>query len=506
MSPAPKLPTLTPDQLLELHKAAQAQFWRLGDLSFLSHATQKLIDDAYRASKQKVFYLLCSRRLGKSHYLVRLAFETCLKKKNARVLFLAPFANDAALIAKDLAVQILETCPEALKPKYNQQEKEFSFPNGSILRLKGTNGEHARYLRGGAADLVILDECALMDDLKTVLGSVVMPMILTTGGRIVLATTPPTSPGHDSAEIYERQAGKGAAVKFTIKDAPHVTDDTKVEFLVEAGETYENAVACIKGDGFPKTTTAQREYWCCFVTDASRAVLPEFDAAAKHELVKEHVRPDYFDSYTALDPGFRDRTGILFGYVDFLEGKLIIADEALLDAPSTLKIAETIKQKEADLWMGQEPLLRVSDVDLRLRADLWALHKIKVQNALKQDSLGAINLVRNLIQNRKIIIDPRCTNLVRQMTNAIWNNRATDFDRPGEGSIDGHYDLVAALKYLCRSIQWTRNPYPSHFYGQGGRFGMKTNQWRMPVTKEKNLGLFSDTPFGRMLADKERKR
>src|SRR5690606_26070094 len=148
--------------------------------------------------------------------------------------------------------------------------------------------------------------------------------------------------------------------------------------------------------------------------------------------------------------GMKDRTGILYAYWDFIRGKLVIEDESLLQSPSTLTIAETLLEKEFELWRNQDPYLRISDVDLRLAADLWELHRIKVAQADKQDSLGAINRVRNMIQTRSIEIHPRCEHLIRQMKNATWNNKGSDFSRDAEKGPDGHYDLVAALKYLCR--------------------------------------------------------
>lgn len=483
-----------------MYKKTVAPLWKRGNLRFLLDETQLKILEQLEGVNQRKFLLLCSRRLGKSYTLVVLAFALCLRKPNARVLYLAPFGKDAADIVADIATTILETCPDELKPTYNAQEKKHQFPNGSIIRYKGVNGEHAQFLRGGACDLVILDECGIMDDLHHVLNDVVMPMVLTTGGRILLATTPPRTPGHDSAKIHEDLAGLSAVSKFTILDNHRVPNSVKAEFLVSSGEDPKRVLDILEGKAQPKGTTARREYFCEFVTDENLAVLPEF-SEHKEFIVVESIRPVYFDSYTAMDPGMKDRTGILYAYWDFKRGKLVIEDEDLLSRPSSLIISEHVMKKEFALWKNQKPYSRVSDIDEFLLRDLWDRHQLQFVKAEKRDSLGAINFVRNMIQTHELEINPRCKHLIRQCENAIWDNRAKDFARPGEQSIDGHFDLVAALKYLCRHVNRRKNPYPAGFKDT---HPMQGNFFRSPfygVPKDsQRLGIYSNTPTGRKLA------
>ncbi len=433
-----------------------------------------------------------------------LAFEVALQKPGSRILYLAPHQKNAEEIATDIAAHVLFDCPPSVKPEFKSQSKEFHFKNGSIIRLKGVNGEHAKYLRGGAADLIILDECGTMDDLGHVVKDVCLPMTLSTGGRIIMATTPARTPGHASTAFYEECASTNSVAKFTILDTSRYTVAEKMEMFVGSGEEVSRAEGIATGACLPTTTTVQREYFCEFVTDSSAAVIPEFTKDLEKEIVKSHPRPDFYDSYVSMDPGFKDRTAVVYGFWDFVNAKLIIEDESLLTGPNTQDIAKEIKDKEAALWMGKVPFLRVSDVDLRLIADLWQMHQLQFSPARKEDSLGAINLMRNMVQNREIIINPRCVNLIRQMHNAIWNNKATDFarvsvkDSESSMNVDGHYDLVAALKYLCRSVIRTKNPYPAHYYVQGGKFGVPNGHWISPkMAKKRSMGLLSDTPYGR---------
>lgn len=505
---------LSPEQLEATRRTVLYNLWARGDLKYLFHETQLKIHEALLTSKRRKFFLLCSRRLGKTFMLLALCFSEALKKPRSRIVFLAPTGKHASQIATDTALQLLQDCPDEFKPEYRSQAKEFWFKNGSIIRLQGVNGEHAADLRGGASDLVVLDECGQMDNLQHVSSDVVMPMTMTTNGRILFATTPPTTSGHDSAAIYEDLAKDGCAVKFTILDAPHVTNEIKREYLIEAGELEAEVDDILAKKTDPKTTTALREYFCEFVTDASKAVVPEFTLQAQREIVREYPRADYFDAYTALDPGFEDRTGILFAWYDFINARIIIEDEALLHRATTLDIAQVIKEKETALWGEWKEPRRVCDVDLRLAADLRTMHDLSFTTARKEDSLGAVNLLRTDVKQRRLVINPRCVHTIRQLKDAIWNNKATDFARAGERSIDGHYDLLAALKYLTRFIDRHRDPYPEGSYRPGGRFGPPTNSWISPksasraartselfgYSREKTPSQYPNTPVGRKLA------
>lgn len=492
--------TTTVDVASELADRAKLALWQRGNLRYKLHATQLKILLAINRTDSRRFFVLCSRRLGKTFLLSTMAVQTCISRPNARVVYLAPYAKDAQEISLDTLGIILQDCPAQFKPEWKEKAREFVFPNGSILRIKGVNGEHAQYLRGGSADLVILDECGLMDDLTHVVQDVCMPMTLTTDGLIVMATTPPRSPGHDSALQYEKLARKGATATFTLRDAPHINDYAKIEYLVESGEDEEHARKCIEENAWPKGTTARREYFCEFVTDASSAVVPEFTKEREAEIVREWSLPDYYDAYLSMDPGFNDRTGILFAYWDFVNYKLVVQDEALLEQANTATIAHAIASRESALW-GRPPFLRVSDVDLRLQADLHQMHGLQVVSVRKEDSVGAINLMRNMIQSGIVIIHPRCGNLIRQLHNAIWNTKGTDFAKGNK--IDGHYDLVAALKYLCRSIVREKNPYPDWWTLPGGPHAPKhispQRYYAQKKTEDSKKSLYGNTPTAKRL-------
>jgi hypothetical protein len=495
-----------PAALDAARRLAITELWRRGDLEYLLHPAQKQIYRTVRGSKERRHFLCCSRRFGKSFALVAVAVEECLRRPNARVLYLAPWGHDAANIVRDIALTLLADCPQELKPEYNNQAREYTFPNGSIIRFRGVNGERAQFLRGGSAHLVVLDECGTMDNLKEVVDEVVTPMTLTTDGLVIMATTPSRTPAHPSKDYFDTALREGCAYEFPLplNTNPDFGYDKKVRALKAMGEDPADIPLILAGKKRARTTEAKREYMCEWVTDSASAVVPEFDEATRATIVREHSRPPFFDAYTALDPGYVDRTGILFAYVDTREQKLIIEDEWLGLHSGTTDIAAAIRKKESELWGERAPYIRVSDIDKRLISDLLVEHGLAFAPALKHDAKGGIWLMRQMIRSHTIVIHPRCKHLIRQLETAVWNNKATDFADehiPGDDQkIPAHFDLVSALRYLCRIVDWNHNPYPPGYFDPRW-----PGQRSFRNSEDENLRPASQTPMGRKL-EKWRKR
>lgn len=499
-------PSLSAEEQAIVRSAVDA-LWRRGELRWKLDATQQILYDRIKGAKDLRYFLNCSRRLGKSFVMLALAVEICLKKKNARVIYVAPTAKDAADIATDNWLTLAEDCPEDIKGEYKAQSKELIFPNGSIIRFKATNGEHAKDLRGGRADIAVLDEAGTMDDFENVLYSIVEPMTASTGqhaaGMIVIATTPSETSGHDSGKVYESYAMQGFMSEFTLNDNPRMPYEEKRKILLRLGESPERIPGILRGELEPETTRAKREYYCQWVTEANRAVVPEYTAACRAEVLKEVERPPFRDCYVGMDPGMVDNTGILFGYWDFLGQRLVIEDEWVKKHAGTKEVAKAIADKEREHFVGMPNIWRVSDVEKRLIQDLRTDHQIQFFQSKKKDSNASIQLMRSWVQSGQIIIHPRCTNLDRQLKNAIWNRRGKDFERDNsEDSIDAHYDLVAALKYLVRFVNTNRNrnPYPATWGAPGAdmHVPLRARAKQQGKLTPRNT-IFDNTPTGRRL-------
>ena len=447
---------------------ASSALWRRSNIAWKLHITQTKMYEAYRNSQDKISTWVCSRRLGKSFCLAIIAIETCLRKPNAIVKYLAPEQKQVRTILRPLFQEILMDCPDDLLPVYRKDDSIFKFKNGSEIQIAGCDNQQYESMRGGKADLCIVDEAGFVSELEYIIKSVLLPTTLSTNGRIILSSTPPRTSDHDFAEIYVKNARfKNNLVLFTIDDCPLYTEAQIAEMALEYGGR----------DG----VQFRREFLCNFIADDKFQVVPEFDDACKTACVKEWERPKFMDCYVSMDIGFDDLTFVIFAYWDFKKHKLIIEDELVMNGQrmTTDVLATSIKFKEANLWKDQytsepiKPYLRVSDNNKILINDLQQTYKLSFQATEKDDKDAAIANMRVMIKSGQIVINPRCKSLILHLQNATWNKNRTSYTRSPDM---GHYDGVDALCYLCRNVQIQKNPYP-----YGHEFGSEA-QWH--YTKE----------------------
>lgn len=526
--------SLTAEQRQALETLVKEEAWRRGDLEWKLDATQirvrrareaawapapplppgTVLSEVERVRRVAIpisFYELLARGNGKSFELTCYAVETALKKPNQRILYCAPLRADAEKIVKDLLdLNILLDCPEDVRPEWKAGEGEYHFKNGSTIRFRGVNNESDDRLRGAGYHLVILDEVGTYDRLRKTLG-IVQPVAKRFKGKLILATTPSEQEDHESTQVYEEHAvsvtGRPpAAIKLTMLDNPRWTWEERVQILADSGEALEDIPAILERRALPKRTVTLREYWCEFTTDEARARFPEFRTALLEVVVPHIHRPEFFYPYTVFDLGFVDRTGGLYGEHFYEEDLLVIEDESLLVRPSSRDIADEVNGKESTLWgKPPHPVTRVMDAAPFTLEDIRREHRLDFQPPDKsgiQSNVsyvqGANNYANLIIAGRQVRIHERCVNLIRQLTNAVWNKNRNDFERDTRTGPDsmGHYDLAAAFVYFCRAVDRRRNPFPP---------GWRTKKdgpdvWRR--REEKSTGLMPKTSLFRALAQR----
>lgn len=423
------------------YKLRDHQFPLYNFLSELFRLGWKPGDD--RESIRRV--LNCARRFGKTFTTCLLIVELCIKYPGFIVRYAAPTEKALRKIIKPNLRVILKDCPKELRPVWNNSDSCFIFPkSGAEFHLSGTDKDNAEKLRGTGADLAVADEAGSMPQLHYITHDILLPQTLDNKGAMIVISTPPPTPGHEFANLCMEAMADGDYLIQTINDNSYIDEVTKAKYC--------------KASGGPNSTTWRREYLCEFVVDQSLAVVPEFDAEAQIRLVKEWERPKYFYPGLSLDVGYFDSTFVIFGYYDFLAAKAIIEDELVIKRARTDEIANGIKAKETALYVGREMYFRKTDIDHRLIADMAANHKLALSPTAKDDKEAQVNMIREWIKSDRIIIHPRCVNLIAQLRSAIWNNKRTEFERIGNF---GHFDGVDALCYFLRNLPIHLNPYPA---------------------------------------------
>lgn len=434
---------------------ARNRLWKKGILHWKLDKNQEQMYDFARNTSHKIIVIGASRQIGKSFFLCTLAIEECVRAPNRVVKLIAPEVKMIKRILRPLMREILLDCPKDLTPEYKTVDHIFKFPNGSEIQIAGTDNGHAESLRGTKAHLCIVDEAGFCSDLEYIVKNILIPTTTTTRGKIILSSTPPKSNDHDFIKFWQKAELNGAFIKKIIYDNPRLT--------IEEIEELAEAIGGITSIGF------RREYLCELITSEEDAVVPEFNSELEAKIVKSWIRPPYYDAYASMDIGFRDLTVTLFAYYDFKNGKLIIEDELIVKGDKFLTdtYAKSLKEKEASIWVhpmtkeAKLPYLRVADNNnLILLNDLQVQHGITFMPIAKDNSDAALNNMRMMLKQERIIINPRCTVLINHLKNAIWNKARNSYIRSQD---NGHFDAVDSLKYLCRGVQMNKNPYPANY-------------------------------------------
>lgn len=434
-------------------RAIVEQAWRRGLLRWKLDSNQQKVYDAIKAMGSGSYYFNKPRRIGGSYLECVMAIEVCLQKPRSQVKYAAPTAKAVRKIITPNIRKILEDCPEDIKPKFSTVEQDWIFPNGSTLSVAGCDNGQFENLRGTEADAIFLDEVGFIDELKYVLSDVLMPQIQDTDGIIVLCSTPPRSPAHESFEIAMKHKSSGNYYHCTVWDNPRRTKEQHNNFfgrMAEAGgQTLEEFYASV---------TFRREYLGEFIADEERSVIPEWNQALEKHLTKHLDVPAYCDKYVSLDPGWKDGMAAIFGYWDFRNARLVIQDEYLSFKKTAKEVAEAVKTKELELWGTEKPFLRISDNNLQFIGDMHS-HGVTFVPTAKPDKELWINQTREWLRGYKIFIHPRCRRLLSQLASTIWNKQRTSYER----NTEGHGDLLDALVYLVRNVRRDRNPYPKNY-------------------------------------------
>jgi len=456
------------------------ELWKRGDIQYKLNPVQIKMHEAFENDTRKIVPILASRRTGKTYYLVIESIIKCIKKEYATVKFLCPTQRQVQQNIIPIMREIFKDCPEALKPEWRENAKEYRFPNGSLIQLAGADNKAYDKLRGGSADLCVVDEAGFCSDLYDAVYSVLQPTTATTKGKIYLASTPSKVSTHDFIQTFINPAkAAGKLLTFTMADNTMIDEEEKQIIL----DSYPGGI---------KNPEYRREYLCEIINDADSVVVPEFSEDKEKELVQDMEKPPFFDPYVSADVGFRDLTAVLFGYYDFQGARLVITDELIMNGPemTTDKLAEEIKKKEMENFKSthgvhfdeaKDPYLRVMDNNnLILINDLTILHGLNFLATAKDNKEAQINQLRMMINNNQVIISPKCTHLIYHLKSATWKKNRKEFERipdlAGTNIMGGHADALDALIYMVRNLVKSHNPYPKNwgtgigsetFYGKG---------------------------------------
>lgn len=432
--------------------------WQIGRLYAHLNPSQRKIYDAYKASHvaNSKFVANCSRKIGKSVLGLFLGMETCIARPNALVAFIAPTVDDVQEYVRQLYEVAIRTCPEDLRPKLLRTQ--IKFPNGSKILFRGVGrgvGMSYNNLRSFAFDLIILDEAGFSANLDEIVDGALLPTLLPRNGNMLLLSTRPITPDHVFNEYVEQAKLSGAYICLTIRDS-HYPPDVQEKFIKDLG-----------GLESPKV---RREFFCESVIDTEFQLCPEWKPEYEYEVPRDD-NFKYWYKYLTLDQGWTDHSVCLYSDVEWRDGLsyLVIRDEVSMHSPeqTTDLLAQRIIAKRDEVFGSAEIKKQVADNNTpSTLQDFNLRHRLYFSPIESKTYLDVmVSDVRELAKQGRIIVDPRCKQLIGCLKNGVWvktkdARRGKEFSR---SKTYGHYDAFAALVYKVRTVDMLVNPLPPAF-------------------------------------------
>lgn len=405
---------------------ALATLWSRGEISWKLRPEQKDLLRLIRTVAADLSVFNISRRFGKSTTCATYCVEEALRRTQ-HIRYATAFLTDLEQFIIPIFEWVLSDCPDEIMPQWLASKKVFRFPNGSVIRLIGLD-KNPNGLRGNNIDILIVDEAAFVTRLDYLYRSIIIPATMKRKFKLIFPSTPPESPEHFwSKELIPKAQQRGTYVELTIDAISDLPPEERKRLLDEVG-----------GED---SATAQREFFCKILVDASRAICPTFNKGL-------HVAPCHGTNYVQWGlfgdaGGVRDKTVFLFVGYDLATARVLIADE-LEFAPKTP--TSTIVAAVKARWPDNKTL--VLDAPGQLLIDYSSLG-LPASLPAKDDFGAGLLLLANAFLANAVVIDPRCELLIRTLAGGLLVPNRTDYERT---DALGHCDAAAAAIYGLRCV------------------------------------------------------
>ncbi len=434
--------------------------WNLGRLNYKLRNTQRKIKQQWTESKKKFrkFYIESTRRLGKSSLLLMLFTEECLSLPNRKYGFFAPVKDGLLDYIEPLIEKTFEDCPEVLKPVFDKNRFVLRFKNGSTIIFRGSNNQQHRVRRGQEFHGAGIDEARDVDNLDTLVESVVFPSLFSTDGHMIISSTPADTRSHPLYAIRQRAMMEGWMAQIPIYEAQKL--DPEVYTKERIDEWKEETLKAPDG-----SEIWAREYECKWVVNKRKMAVPEWDSSKMVQSFNRDPYYQFYHHYVGIDWGYKDFTGIIFATYNFRKARLEVDGELTFSGKEVRSdlIVERMTLKQSQVWGKEYNMYRqVSDsADPILINELNKYPDMNFVPVQKAHTLEAmLNEFRVLVAQGKVVVDPKCQMLIHCLENAVWTDRRDKLDKD---VITRHFDHLMAAVYLTRILDVYSNPIPRDF-------------------------------------------
>ncbi len=378
------------------------------------HSAQQTI-----AKSNHRFRVICAgRRFGKTQLSTE-EIKGVAVYKESRIAYIAPTYQQARDIAWNILVKELK--PITLKVNESRLEIEVKNIKGttSIIQLRGW--ESIETLRGQFFDFIIIDEVAMMRNFWLNWQEVIRPTLTDRKGQVMFISTPKGFNHFYDLYNLENTDSNFKSFHFTTYDNPYIPKDEIDEARKQMTE-----------DRFAQ------EYLADF-RKTEGLVYKEFNRSID---VKELNRFDLKEIIAGIDWGYTNPAGALKIGVS-RDGLFYIEEEYYKKGQTTEQIVEVVKK-----WSATKHYPDPAEPDRIEIANNLGLNCREVS----KDIPAGIDKVRELFKQRRIIIHPRCVNLISELETYAYPEKRPNQNEK-EVPIKENDHLMDCLRYALYNYE-----------------------------------------------------
>ncbi len=365
-----------------------------------------------------------------------------LRFPEANLWYVAPFRQQAKEIAWELLKKI---SPKGEVERINESELYIQYRNGSRISVKGADNEESlvgvflgckNHIGGLGA---VIDEVALIRDVKKVIEVIVGPMLLDTQAGLLYIGTPR---GKDFLwELFN----KGQSENYPDYESWQYT-------------SYDNPMNSKKWLDNRRLQIGEREFaqeHLASFLDFKGIVYPEFKE--KEHVITPHALNPKLSKIGAIDTAITGVTGVLKAVVE-TDGTMTIYDEYYEADKRVNEVVPEIKEEDVTWYIDPAAVGQKIQRQGKLFTlyDEYQDHGIHALYAEKNVE-GGINRVAEMFASGKIKIFSSCVNLIWELERYHWSEQKETnkgIIKPAPYKKNDH--LVDDLRYLVMSREITR--------------------------------------------------
>lgn len=388
--------------------------------------------------------ILTPRRAAKSWTICALMIITCLKKEEARCLYLGLTRQSVKRIAWDIICKICDT--HNIKYKANKIDL-IIYIGKSTIELggaDGTVGYTERYL-GASFDVVAIDEAGSFNPilLDYLIDTVISPTLIDKQGTLLLAGTPRPIETGRFYDVTTTHPERWECFGWDTSANPHMKEQWEKE-LLELIKLNPN---------IKDTAWFIREYlgkWCKDTSDLVYKFDPNLNLTDK---VKTN---NNFTYILGVDIGWEDACAfVVLGYTKH-DKELYIFESFKKSQMLPNAIAQTIKQ-----YTNQyQPITIVADAQNKtVIQEISTRYGINITPTEKQNKYDWIELFNVDFTLGKIkIVQNTNTEYIKEISNLPWKETNKKYGREEHPAFDNHladaalYGFRYAYHYRAKPI------------------------------------------------------